>query len=157
MGWGEREGSQQISSSARPGNFLDFLRTFRKFPGNSVIVPSLDRKRFPVWAYAELPYRAWENCSGQCKGLFQAQKRKITMTFKENINFCHSAPQHSPCPLTSSAVTHAQPDNDYFGTFLFCGGGVAHWFFSATVDTNFRSRVQISARYSRVLFAEYQR
>jgi hypothetical protein len=89
-GWGEREGSQQISSCARPGNFLDFLRTFRKFPGNSVIVPSPDRKRFPPWAYAKLPYRARKNCSGQCKGLFQAQKRKITMTSKENRNFCHS-------------------------------------------------------------------
>jgi hypothetical protein len=90
MGWGEREGSQQISSRARPGNFLDFLRTFRKFPGNSVIVPSLDRKRFPPWAYAKFPFRVWENCSGHCKGLFQAQKRKITMTSKENISFCHS-------------------------------------------------------------------
>ena len=89
--WGEREGSQLISSCARPGNFLYFLRTFRKFPGNSVIVPSPDRKRFPPWAYAKLPYRAWENCSGQCKGLFRAQKRKITMTSKENRNFCHSA------------------------------------------------------------------
>jgi hypothetical protein len=89
-GWGEREGSQLVSSFARPGNFLYFLRTFRKFPGNSVIVPSPDRKRFPPWAYAKLPYRAWENCSGQCKGLFQAQKRKITMTSKENRNFCHS-------------------------------------------------------------------
>ena len=83
-------GGGRISSCARPGNFLDFLRTFRKFPGNSVIVPSLDRKRFPPWAYAKLPYRAWENCSGQCKGLFQAQKRKITMTSKENRNFCYS-------------------------------------------------------------------
>ena len=89
-GWGERDGSQWISSCARPGNFLYFLRTFRKFPGNSVIVPSPDRKRFPPWAYAKLPYRAWENCSGQCKGLFQAQRRKITMTSKENRNFCHS-------------------------------------------------------------------
>jgi hypothetical protein len=88
---GKREGSQQISSCARPGNFLYFLRTFRKFPGNSVIFPSLDRKRFPPWAYAKLPYRAWENCSGQWIGLFQAKKRKITMTFKENINFCYSA------------------------------------------------------------------
>ena len=91
MGWGETKGSQQISSCARPGNFLDFLRTFRKFPGNSVIVPSLDRKRFPPWAFAKLPYRAWENFSGLCKGLFQAQKRKITMTSKENRNFCYSA------------------------------------------------------------------
>jgi hypothetical protein len=90
MRWGEREGSQQISSCARPGNFLEFLRIFRKFPGNSVIVPSLDRKRFPPWGYAKLPYRAWENCSGQRKGLFQAQKRKITMTSKENRNFCYS-------------------------------------------------------------------
>ncbi len=90
MGWGEREGSQQISSCARPGNFLDFLRTFQKFPGNSVIVPSLDRKRFPPWAYAKFPFRAWENCSGHCKGLFQVQKRKITMTSKENRSFCHS-------------------------------------------------------------------
>ncbi len=84
-------GGGRISSSARPGNFLDFLRTSRKFPGNTVILPSPYRKRFPPWAYAKLPYRAWENCSGQCKGLFRAQKRKITMTSKENINFCHSA------------------------------------------------------------------
>jgi hypothetical protein len=91
-GWGEREGSQLISSCAQPGNFLYFLRTFRKFSGNSVIVPSPDRKRFPPWTYAKLPYRAWENCSAQCKGLFQAQKRKITMTSKENRNFCHSVP-----------------------------------------------------------------
>jgi hypothetical protein len=91
MGWGEREGSQQISSCAQPGNFLDFLRTFRKFPGNSVIVPSLDRKRYPPWAYAKFPFRAWENCSGHCKGFFQAQKRKITMTSKEYRSFCHSA------------------------------------------------------------------
>jgi hypothetical protein len=90
MGGGEREGSQLISSWARPGNFLYFLRTFRKFPGNSVIVPSLYQKRFPPWAYANLPYRAWENCSGQCKELFQAQKRKITMTSKESRNFCYS-------------------------------------------------------------------
>jgi hypothetical protein len=86
-GGGEREGSQLISSCAQPGIFLYFLRTFRKFPGNSVIVPFLDRKRFPPWAYAKLPYIAWENFSGQCKGLFQAQKRKITMTSKENRNF----------------------------------------------------------------------
>jgi hypothetical protein len=94
-GWGEREGSQLISSCTRPVNFLYFLRTFRKFPGNSVIVPSLDRKRYPPWAYSKLPYRAWENCSGQCKGLFQAQKRKITMTSKENRNFCYSVLQCS--------------------------------------------------------------
>jgi hypothetical protein len=89
-GWGEKGGV--------PADF--FLRPARKFPrfpadipeisGNSVIVPSLDRKRFPPWAYAKLPYRAWENCSGQCKGLFQAQKRKITMSSNENRNFCHS-------------------------------------------------------------------
>ena len=83
-------GGGRISSCARPGNFLDFLRTFRKFPGNTVILPSPYRKRFPPWAYAKLPYIAWENCSGQCKGLFRAQKRKITMTSKENRNFCHS-------------------------------------------------------------------
>ena len=99
-GLGETKGSQQKSSCARPGNFLDFLRTFRKFPGNSVIVPSLDRRRFPPWAYAKLPYRAWENCSGQCKGLFQAQKRKITMTSKENRNFCHSVTVAFCCQLT---------------------------------------------------------
>ncbi len=84
-------GGGRISSSARPGNFLDILRTSRKFPGNTVILPSPYRNRFPPWAYAKLPYRAWENCSGQCKGLFRAQKRKITMTSKENKNFCHSA------------------------------------------------------------------
>jgi hypothetical protein len=89
-GGGGGERSQLISSCARPGKFLDFLRTFRKFPGNSGILPSPYRKRFPPWAYAKLPYRAWENCSRQCKGLFQAQKRKITMTSKENRNFCHS-------------------------------------------------------------------
>ena len=83
-------GGGRISSSTQPGNFLDFLRTSRKFPGNTVILPSPYRKRFPPWAYAKLPYRAWENCSGQCKGLFRAQKRKITMTSKENRNFCHS-------------------------------------------------------------------
>jgi hypothetical protein len=83
-------GGGRISSSARPGNFLDFLRTSRKFPRNTVILPSPYRKRFPPWAYAKLPYRAWENCSEQCLGLFRAQKRKITMTSKENRNFCHS-------------------------------------------------------------------
>ncbi len=79
-----------------------FLRPARKFPrfpedipGITVILPSPYRKRFPPWAYAKLPYRAWKNCSGQCKGLFRAQKRKITMTSKENRNFCHSAVSRS--------------------------------------------------------------
>jgi hypothetical protein len=31
---GGREGSQWISSYVLPGNFLDFLWTFRKFPEN---------------------------------------------------------------------------------------------------------------------------
>jgi hypothetical protein len=99
-------GGGRISSCARPGNFLDFLRTFRKFPGNTVILPSPYRKRFPPWANAKLPYRAWENCSGQCKGFFRAQKRKITMTSKENRNFCHSEliPQNTESYV--SAVGH---------------------------------------------------
>jgi hypothetical protein len=77
-----------------PVNF--FLCQARKFPIFPADIPEISW-RFPPWAYAKLPYRAWENCSGQCKGLFQAQKRKITMTSKEDRNFCHSVlldPQH---------------------------------------------------------------
>ena len=49
----------------------------------SVIVPLSDQKRFSPWANAKFTYMAWEN-SGQYKGLFQAQNRKITMTSSEN-------------------------------------------------------------------------
>jgi hypothetical protein len=76
----------------RPGwKFPIFPEDIPEISWKYVILPSPYRKRFPPWAYAKLPYRAWENCSGQCKGLFRAQKRKITMTSKKNRNFCHSA------------------------------------------------------------------
>ena len=130
MVWGEREGSQQISSCARPGNFLDFLRTFRKFPGNSVIVPSLDRKRFPPWAYAKLPYRAWENCSGQCKGLFQAQKRKIMMTSKENINFCYSVIQYW---FWTNKVLKSSHLNIHVSSIILCYFFISYSFFLSCI------------------------
>jgi hypothetical protein len=59
-----------------------FLRPARKFPRFPADIPEIS------WKFRNCPF--WENFSGQCKGLFQAQKRKITMTSKENRNFCHS-------------------------------------------------------------------
>ncbi len=67
-------------SCGHSGNFLEIF----------VIVPSSYRKRIAAWANAKLPYIAWENCSGQNKGLFQAQNRKITMKTSENRNFWYS-------------------------------------------------------------------
>jgi hypothetical protein len=111
-------GGGRISSCARPGNFLDFLRASRKFPGNTVILPSPYRKRFPPWAYAKLPYRAWENCSGQCKGLFRAEKRKITMTSKKIEIFvtvyilaCHLQSDADP---DQAYPFDADPDPDFY-------------------------------------------
>ncbi len=40
-------------------------------------------------------YITWENCSGQNKGLIQAQNRKITMTTSENRNFFYSVRRSS--------------------------------------------------------------
>jgi hypothetical protein len=88
---GRGEGSQPISSFSQPGNFLFSCGHSGNFLEISVIVPSSDRKRIPPWANAKLPYIAWENCSGQNKGLFLAQNRKITMTTSENRNFCYSS------------------------------------------------------------------
>ncbi len=67
-------------SCVNSGNFLKI----------SGIVPSLYRKRFPPWANEKKPYGARKKCSGQNKGLIQAQNRKITMTYSENRKFVHS-------------------------------------------------------------------
>jgi hypothetical protein len=78
-GKGEGRGPREFLPSYCPeiswiscGHYGNFLKI-------SVIVPSPSRKRFPSWANAKLPYIAWVNSSGQNKGLFQAQNRKITM------------------------------------------------------------------------------
>jgi hypothetical protein len=67
-------------SCVNSGNFLKI----------SGIVHSLYRKRFPPWANEKKPYGARKKCSGQNKGLIQAQNRKITMTYSENRKFFHS-------------------------------------------------------------------
>ena len=130
-GWGgEREGSHLISSCTWPGNFLYFLRTFWKFPGNSVIIPSLDRKRFPPWAYGKLPYRAWENCSRQCKGLFQAQKRKIMMTSKENKKFCYSVIQYW---FWTNKVLKSSHLNIHVSSIILCDFFISYSFFLSCI------------------------
>jgi len=85
-------------SCVNSGNFLKI----------SGIVPSLYRKRFPPWANEKKPYGARKKCSGQNKGLIQAQNRKITMTYSENRKFFHSEGCHVRrrcCTSINKAVT----------------------------------------------------
>jgi len=85
-------------SCVNSGNFLKI----------SGIVPSLYRKRFPPWANEKKPYGARKKCSGQNKGLIQAQNRKITMTYSENRKFFHSVGEGWRGPITPSAPPTVQ-------------------------------------------------
>jgi hypothetical protein len=52
-------------------------------PEISAIVPSLDRNRFPSWANAKLPYRAWELL--QCR-MYHTLSQELTKNYISHIH-----------------------------------------------------------------------